>query len=49
MTFAEEDGGWILVTPTQRGISRVAVENDDAPFFNPVMIDTSEETKKIVN
>jgi hypothetical protein len=49
LTFAEEDGGWILVTPTQNGITRVAVEDDDAPFFNPVMMDNSEETKKVVN
>jgi hypothetical protein len=49
LTFAEEDGGWILVTPTQHGITRVAVEDDDAPFFNPVMMDNSEETKKVVN
>jgi hypothetical protein len=25
------------------------VENDEAPFINPVMMDTSDETKKIVN
>jgi hypothetical protein len=37
------------VTPTQHGIQRVAVENDEAPFINPVMMDTSDETKKIVN
>jgi hypothetical protein len=49
LTFAEEEGGWILVTPTQQGIKRLAVETDDAPFINPVMMDTSDETKKIVN
>jgi hypothetical protein len=49
LTFAAEEDGWILVTPTRRGIRRVAVENDDAPFINPVMMDTSDDTKKIVN
>jgi hypothetical protein len=49
LTFASEDGGWILVTPTAQGITRVAVETDDARFINPLMIDTSEEIKKIVN
>jgi hypothetical protein len=49
LTFASEEGGWILVTPTQHGIQRVAVENDEAPFINPVMMDTSDEPKKIVN
>lgn len=49
LTYVEEDGGWILVTPTRQGITRVAVEDDEAPFISPVMFDTSEEAKKIVN
>ena len=49
LTFVAEEGGWELVTPTTRGIRRMAVENDEAPFVAPLMMDTDEDSKKIVN
>lgn len=50
LTFVAEEGGWALLTPTQQGIRRLAVETDDALFINPLMMDTNEEEgKKIVN
>jgi len=49
LTFVAEEGRWALLTPTRQGIRRVAVETDDAPFINPLMMDTNEESKKIVN
>ncbi len=49
LTFVAEEGSWALLTPTATGIRRMAVETDGPPFLNPLMMDTSEENKKVVN
>lgn len=49
LSFIPTEGKWYLLTPTPSGIDRLAVADDAAPFFGPVVVESGEEEKKIVN
>ena len=42
--FVTEEGRWFLFTPTPRGIRKMQVVDDSAPFMGPVLpADESEQ------